>query len=94
MSFYVAAPPSGEPAVHPVDEVLAPTKLAVYGAQHVLAFDEEFVARFGPQVAGMRPFDSLYAMRHAFHGVLFANLRLFDLVHDDVPEAVAAPAGA
>jgi OHCU decarboxylase len=41
----------------------------------------EFVARFGPlfqgppwiaeQVAGMRPFDSLYAMRHAFHSVLF-----------------------
>src|SRR4051812_4089260 len=38
MSFYVAARPSGEPAVHPVDEVLPPTRLAVYGAQHVLAF--------------------------------------------------------
>src|SRR3954464_2799785 len=38
MSFYVAAPPPGEEAVHPVDEVLPPTKLAVYGAQHVLAF--------------------------------------------------------
>src|SRR3954467_5625093 len=38
MSFYVAARPSGEPAVHPVDEVLAPPRLAVYGAQHVLAF--------------------------------------------------------
>jgi OHCU decarboxylase len=43
--------------------------------------DAEFVARFGPlfqgppwiaeKVAGMRPFDSLYAMRHAFHSVLF-----------------------
>jgi len=38
MSFYVAARPSGEPPVHPVDEVLAPSRLAVYGAQHVLAF--------------------------------------------------------
>src|SRR3954462_15390039 len=38
MSFYVAAPPSGEPAVHPVDEVLPPSKLGIYGAQHVLAF--------------------------------------------------------
>jgi OHCU decarboxylase len=38
MSFYVAARPSGEPAVHPVDEVLPPSRLAVYGAQHVLAF--------------------------------------------------------
>src|SRR3954470_8054458 len=38
MSFYVAAPPSGEPAVHPVDEVLPPVKLGIYGAQHVLAF--------------------------------------------------------
>src|ERR671932_65666 len=38
MSFYVAAPPSGEPPVHPVDEVLPPPRLAVYGAQHVLAF--------------------------------------------------------
>ncbi len=36
MSFYVAAEPRGE--THPVDEVLPPTKLAVYGAQHVLAF--------------------------------------------------------
>jgi uric acid transporter len=43
--------------------------------------EAEFVARFGPlfqgppwiaaQVAGMRPFDSMYAMRHAFHSVLF-----------------------
>ncbi len=38
MSFYVAARPSGEPPVHPVDEVLPPPKLALYGAQHVLAF--------------------------------------------------------
>src|ERR671927_96117 len=38
MPFYVAATPSGEPAVHPVDEVLPPTKLGIYGAQHVLAF--------------------------------------------------------
>jgi OHCU decarboxylase len=36
MSFYVAAEPRGE--THPVDEVLPPTKLAVYGFQHVLAF--------------------------------------------------------
>jgi uric acid transporter len=43
--------------------------------------DQEFVERFGPlfqgppwiaaEVARMRPFDSLYAMRHAFHSVLF-----------------------
>jgi uric acid transporter len=38
MSFYVAAPPPGEDAVHPVDEVLPPAKLGIYGAQHVLAF--------------------------------------------------------
>src|SRR5919206_228834 len=38
MSFYVAAEPRGEPAVHPVDEVLPAPKLAVYGVQHVLAF--------------------------------------------------------
>src|SRR3954453_6679735 len=38
MSLYVAARPSGEPPVHPVDEVLSPTRLAVYGAQHVLAY--------------------------------------------------------
>ena len=38
MSFYVAAETRGEPPVHPVDEVLPPAKLAVYGAQHVLAF--------------------------------------------------------
>ena len=38
MSFYVAAEPRGEQAVHPVDEVLPPDRLAVYGAQHVLAF--------------------------------------------------------
>src|SRR6201991_2776184 len=36
MSFYVAAELRGE--THPVDEVLPPGKLAVYGAQHVLAF--------------------------------------------------------
>jgi OHCU decarboxylase len=43
--------------------------------------DEEFVARFGPlfqgppwiaaEVVRMRPFDSLYAMRHALHSALF-----------------------
>ncbi|MEA2248487.1 MAG: uric acid transporter [Solirubrobacteraceae bacterium] len=38
MSFYVAATPRGGKAVHPVDEVLPPGRLAVYGAQHVLAF--------------------------------------------------------
>jgi xanthine/uracil permease len=38
MSFYVAAPPPGEDAVHPVDEVLPPVRLGIYGAQHVLAF--------------------------------------------------------
>src|ERR671926_402748 len=38
MSFYVAAPPPGEDVVHPVDEVLPPAKLGIYGAQHVLAF--------------------------------------------------------
>src|SRR3954462_14793808 len=38
MSFYVAARPSGEPPAHPVDEVLPPSRLAVYGLQHVLAF--------------------------------------------------------
>ena len=32
----VSAPDA--PPVHPVDEVLAPAKLAIYGAQHVLAF--------------------------------------------------------
>src|SRR5215467_13878993 len=36
MSFYVAAKRRGE--THPVDEVLPAGKLAVYGAQHVLAF--------------------------------------------------------
>src|SRR3954453_12362590 len=36
MSFYVAAEPRGE--THPVDEALPPGKLAIYGAQHVLAF--------------------------------------------------------
>jgi OHCU decarboxylase len=36
MSFYVAADTRGE--THPVDEVLPAPKLAVYGAQHVLAF--------------------------------------------------------
>ena len=35
-SFYVAAEPRGE--THPVDEVLPAGKLAIYGAQHVLAF--------------------------------------------------------
>jgi OHCU decarboxylase len=38
MSFYVGAPAPGEDAVHPVDEVLPPAKLGIYGAQHVLAF--------------------------------------------------------
>jgi OHCU decarboxylase len=38
MSFHVAAPPPGEDVVHPVDEVLPPAKLGIYGAQHVLAF--------------------------------------------------------
>src|SRR3954463_1635066 len=38
MSFYVAATPSGEEVVHPVDEVLPPSRLGLYGAQHVLAF--------------------------------------------------------
>ncbi len=38
MSFYVAARARGEQAVHPVDEVLPASRLAVYGAQHVLAF--------------------------------------------------------
>jgi uric acid transporter len=38
MSFYVAAPAPGEDAPHPVDEVLPPAKLGIYGAQHVLAF--------------------------------------------------------
>src|SRR3954447_10829374 len=36
MSFYIAAKRRGE--AHPVDEVLPAGKLAVYGAQHVLAF--------------------------------------------------------
>jgi OHCU decarboxylase len=34
MSFYVAAPAPGEDVVHPVDEVLPPAKLGIYGAQH------------------------------------------------------------
>ena len=34
MSFHVAEPPPGERAVHPVDEVLPPAKLGIYGAQH------------------------------------------------------------
>jgi uric acid transporter len=38
MPFYVSAKPRGEHAVHPVDEVLPANRLAVYGAQHVLAF--------------------------------------------------------
>src|SRR4051795_1352941 len=38
MPFYVAATPSGEEVVHPVDEVLPPSRLGVYGAPHVLAF--------------------------------------------------------
>ena len=62
MSFYVAAPPPGEDAVHPVDEVLPPVKLGIYGAQHVLAF-----------CAG------------AVEIAKIANLRLFDLVHEDPP---------
>ncbi len=37
MSFYVDAARPGE-TVHPVDEVLPPGRLAIYGAQHVLAF--------------------------------------------------------
>lgn len=45
MSFYVAARPSGEPPVHPVDEVLPPTKLGIYGAQHVLAFENVGLVR-------------------------------------------------
>jgi OHCU decarboxylase len=66
-----------------VDEV-APTRVApaTLTLEQVNALsDEEFVARFGPlfqgppwiaaEVARMRPFDSLYAMRHAFHSVLF-----------------------
>src|SRR3954452_21837805 len=37
MSFYVAADTTrGE--THPVDEILPAPKLAIYGAQHVLAF--------------------------------------------------------
>jgi len=101
MSFYVAAPPPGEDAVHPVDEVLPPVRLGIYGAEHVLdevvptrarpetlsiarvnaLSDDAFVVHFGPifqgepwiaaAVARMRPFDSMYAMRHAFHSVLF-----------------------
>jgi uracil-xanthine permease len=38
MPFYVSAKPRGEHAVHPVDEVLPADRLAIYGAQHVLAF--------------------------------------------------------
>ena len=37
MSFYREAAPV-ETGVHPVDEVLPPGRLAIYGAQHVLAF--------------------------------------------------------
>src|SRR3954453_17263845 len=38
MPFYVAATPSGEEVVHPVDEVLPPSRLGLYGAHNVLAF--------------------------------------------------------
>ena len=38
MSFHVAAQPRGAQATHPVDELLPPGRLAVYGVQHVLAF--------------------------------------------------------
>src|SRR5919198_5037457 len=38
MSVHAAAPPSAAQSVHPVDEVLPPGRLAVYGVQHVLAF--------------------------------------------------------
>src|SRR5687767_9815125 len=38
MAAHAAAPPSAAQPVHPVDEVLPPGKLAVYGVQHVLAF--------------------------------------------------------
>ena len=38
MSFYISAESRGEPPVHPVDEVLPASRLAVYGTQHVLAF--------------------------------------------------------
>ncbi|MGH2967722.1 MAG: 2-oxo-4-hydroxy-4-carboxy-5-ureidoimidazoline decarboxylase, partial [Solirubrobacteraceae bacterium] len=38
MPFYTAARPRGKDDVHPVDEILPAGKLAVYGAQHVLAF--------------------------------------------------------
>jgi OHCU decarboxylase len=37
-AFYTDARGPGEQAVHPVDEVLPFSRLAVYGAQHVLAF--------------------------------------------------------
>jgi OHCU decarboxylase len=38
MAAHAAAPSSAAQPVHPVDEVLPPGKLAVYGFQHVLAF--------------------------------------------------------
>jgi uric acid transporter len=38
MSFYLSAQSRGEPPVHPVDELLPPGRLAIYGTQHVLAF--------------------------------------------------------
>jgi OHCU decarboxylase len=38
MAAHAAAPLSAAQPVHPVDEVLPPGKLAVYGLQHVLAF--------------------------------------------------------
>jgi OHCU decarboxylase len=66
-----------------VDEVVPtrarPDTLSI--AQVNALSDDEFVVDFGPifqgepwiaaAVAGMRPFDSMYAMRHAFHSVLF-----------------------
>src|SRR5213592_2256416 len=38
MATNAAAPPRGAQPVHPVDEVLPPERLGIYGAQHVLAF--------------------------------------------------------
>jgi xanthine/uracil permease len=151
MSFYVAARPSGEPPVHPVNEVLPPTKLGIYGAQHVLAFyaGAVIVPILLAGAIGLRGEDLLYLISAdlftcgiasiiqaigfrnigvrlpLLQGVTFtavaplaaferrldntpvqeqmaalveiakiANLRLFDLVGDDVPEPAAAPAGA
>ena len=56
-----------------------PDRLSIDQVNHL--GDEEFVATFGPlfqgppwiaeRAARQRPFDGLYAMRHAFHGALF-----------------------